>query len=114
MSTINGDLRKVTKSFATLKKSHVKIYVNISFRAELVPVTFGAADDGEDQAGGGSGSGGGIGLSGLGPASPNDDGLGAAGGGGPPTGGGKISKAAVLQRSIEYIHFTQVSPLSDV
>jgi len=33
--------------------------------------------------------------------------LGAAGGNGPPIGGGKISKAAVLQRSIEYIHFTQ-------
>ena len=78
------------------------------FFAELVPATFGAADDGEDQTGGASGSSGGIGHSGLGPTSPNDDSLGGVGGGGPPSGGGKISKAAVLQRSIEYIHFTQV------
>ena len=81
---------------------------NSLFFAELVPATFGAADDGEDQTGGASGSGGGIGHSGLGPTSPNDDSFGGVGGGGPPSGGGKISKAAVLQRSIEYIHFTQV------
>ena len=58
----------------------------VLFFAELVPATFGAADDGEDQTGGASGSGGGIGHSGLGPTSPNDDSLGGVGGGG----GGRV------------------------
>ena len=62
-----------------------------------MPIVGNEGDDGD---GGPSGSGGGA----LGPASPNDDAL-----GGPSSSNGKISKAAVLQRSIDYIHYIQVS-----
>ena len=63
---------------------------------ELVPIV----NEGEEGEGGAAGGAGGV----LGPASPNDDAL-----GGPSSSNGKISKAAVLQRSIDYIYYIQVS-----
>ena len=64
-----------------------------------MPIVGNEGDDGDGGPSGGGGCGGA-----LGPASPNDDAL-----GGPSSSNGKISKAAVLQRSIDYIHYIQVS-----
>jgi len=61
---------------------------------ELVPIVGNGGEDGEATE---------SGSVALGPGSPNDEGL-----GGPSSGSnGKISKAAVLQRSIDYIHYIQ-------